>query len=387
MTIKQAVILCGGLGTRLGRITKRIPKPLVVVNNLTVLEHIIKNLSRYGITEVLLLCHYKSDLFKKKFHNKFYFNIKIKCIIEKSLLGSSGALLNAKKYLKNNFFFCNGDTLFDINLCDFFLNFGSRRQIALLALKKVKNNKRYDTFLINKGNKLKIDVSKKSKFIHSGMCIFSKKIIKLLDKRGSLEKKIFTKLIYKKQLFGKVYSNDFIDMGTLKDLKKLPQFLRKIGYKPALFLDRDGVINKDSGYVFKKNEIIWRNNIFKYVKKFNDKNFYVFVITNQSGIGRGYYSENDVKKLHIYMNEKFIENGAHIDEFFYAPYFKDSKKKIYTKNKNLRKPNIGMIKLAQKNWNINLSKSILIGDKYSDKQTAILAKIPYKILKFSQKLH
>ena len=105
MTIKQAVILCGGLGTRLGRITKRIPKPLVVVNNLTVLEHIIKNLSRYGITEVLLLCHYKSDLFKKKFHNKFYFNIKIKCIIEKSLLGSSGALLNAKKYLKNNFFF------------------------------------------------------------------------------------------------------------------------------------------------------------------------------------------------------------------------------------------------------------------------------------------
>ena len=87
------------------------------------------------------------------------------------------------------------------------------------------------------------------------------------------------------------------------------------------------------------------------------------------------------------MNEKFIENGAHIDEFFYAPYFKDSKKKIYTKHKNLRKPNIGMIKLAQKNWNINLSKSILIGDKYSDKQTAILAKIPYKILKFSQKLH
>ena len=387
MTIKQAVILCGGLGSRLGRITKRVPKPLVVVNNLTVLEHIIKNLSRYGITEVLLLCHYKSDLFKKRFHNKFYFNIKIKCIIEKSLLGSSGALLNAKKHLKKNFFFCNGDTFFDINLSDFFLNFGSRRQTALLALKKFKNNKRYDTFLINKKNKLKIDVRKKSRFIHSGMCVFSKKIIKLLDKRGSLEKNIFSKLIYKNQLFGKVYSDDFIDMGTLKDLKKLPRFLRKVSYKPALFLDRDGVINKDSGYVFKKNEVIWRNHIFKYVKKYNDNTFSVVVITNQSGIGRGYYSENDVKKLHTYMNKKFIENGAHIDEFFYAPYFKDSKKKIYTKNKNLRKPNIGMIKLAQKNWNINLSKSILIGDKYSDKLTAILAKIPYKILKFGQKLH
>ena len=122
MLIKQAVIVCGGLGSRLGIITKKTPKPLIKVNGKTVIEHIIKNLSRFGISEVLLLCGYKNILFKKKFHNKSFFGIKIKCIIEKKLLGTSGALLNAKKYLKNFFLYCNGDTFFDYNFNNINLN-------------------------------------------------------------------------------------------------------------------------------------------------------------------------------------------------------------------------------------------------------------------------
>ena len=85
MKISQAVILCGGYGKRLGKITLKTPKPLIKVKNLTVIEHIIKNLSRFGINKVLLLCHYKQELFKKKFHKKVYSGIKIKCINEKTI--------------------------------------------------------------------------------------------------------------------------------------------------------------------------------------------------------------------------------------------------------------------------------------------------------------
>ena len=175
-------------------------------------------------------------------------------------------------------------------------------------------------------------------------------------------------------------------MGTIKDLKRLPKFLKRKNFKPALFLDRDGVINKDIGYLYKKKDFVWRKNIINFIKKFNNKNYYVFVITNQSGVGRGYYKKEDVINLHSWINQNLQANGANIDEFFFSPFYKDSKIKKYRKDKIMRKPNIGMIKAAQKKWSIDLKKSLLIGDNLSDKQTAINAGIRYKILKFQSYL-
>lgn len=388
MNVEQAIIVCGGLGSRLGKITKKTPKPLLKVENITVLEHIIKNLSRFGIKEILLLCGYKQELFKKKFNNKIIFGIKIKCVIEKKLLGTSGALYNAKKFLKKTFLFCNADTFFDININDLVNNFFVKKKIiAFIALKQVLHkNKRYDCFKFAKKNFLVFAKKKKFNLVNSGFCIFSNKIIKYLVKEGSLEKDVFPKLINKKLISGKKYNNEFIDMGTIKDLKRLPKFLKRKNFKPALFLDRDGVINKDIGYANQIKDFIWRNNIKKFVKNYNDKNFYVIVITNQSGIGRGYYSEKDMQKLHNWMVYNFREYGANIDDIYYSPYYKYSKNHKFRKDKKLRKPNIGMIELAKKKWNINMKKSIFIGDNLVDKQTAINAGLGFKILKFEDKI-
>ena len=175
-------------------------------------------------------------------------------------------------------------------------------------------------------------------------------------------------------------------MGIYKDLNRLPKFLKKISFKPALFIDRDGVINKDIGYLHKIKDFVWKPNIIKFIKKYNDLNFYIFVITNQSGIGRGYYKEKDVKTLHHWISNKVRLKGGNIDEFFFAPYFKQSKIKKYRQNYKLRKPNIGMIKLAAQNWSINLKKSFLIGDNVIDKQTAKNAGIKCKIISYNQKL-
>jgi len=386
--INQAVILCGGLGLRISKITKYTPKPLIKVNGITVIEHIIKNFARFGINEILLLCGYKSFLFKKKFHNKKLFGVSIKCVSEKKPLGTSGALYQSKKYLKDNFLIANGDTFFDININDLIINFFKKKNALLfLSLKRMKKISRYDVFSIKKKNLL--GYRKNSKFINinSGLGVMNKKILKYLDKKGSLEKKIFPKLIRDKKLFGKIYFNNFIDMGTYEDLEKLPFFLKNMYFKPALFLDRDGVINKDIGYLSKIKDVVWKPRIFEFIKKFNDNNFYIFVITNQSGIGRGYYTEKDLSVLNTWINTKIREKGGNIDEFFFAPYFKYSKKKKYRLNHKLRKPNIGMIRLASKSWSINLKKSLLIGDSQSDLQTAKNAGINYKIIPFNKKLN
>ena len=156
--------------------------------------------------------------------------------------------------------------------------------------------------------------------------------------------------------------------------------------RPAVFLDRDGVINKDIGYVFKKKNFIWRKDIFKFIKKYNKKKYYVFIITNQSGIGRGYYSEKDLNKLHIWMINKFKSKGCKINGIYFSPYYKYSKIKKYRTGLIMRKPNIGMILKAKKDFNIKIEKSFLIGDRVSDKLTAIKSGMKYKILQFNSKL-
>tara|TARA_B110000858_G_C17597094_1_gene378325 strand:+ start:40 stop:543 length:504 start_codon:yes stop_codon:yes gene_type:complete len=140
--------------------------------------------------------------------------------------------------------------------------------------------------------------------------------------------------------------------------------------KPAIFLDRDGVINVDNGYIHKVSDFIWIEGAKKAIRYINSLDYYAIIVTNQSGISRGYYSEESVIKLHSYINKKLKEVGANIDDFFYSPFHPDGIISKYKKNSNLRKPNTGMLELACKKWPIKIENSILIGDSQTDMQCA-----------------
>jgi D-glycero-D-manno-heptose 1,7-bisphosphate phosphatase len=158
--------------------------------------------------------------------------------------------------------------------------------------------------------------------------------------------------------------------GTLKKKKILPE-------QKAIFLDRDGVINYDFGYVYKKEDFVFKKNVIKAIKYLNRKKYFVFIITNQSGIGRGYYTIKDLNKLHLWLKKFLKKRGAYIDEIFYAPYYSKSRFKSYKKDSNLRKPKTGMINRANKKWNINMKESYVIGDSIVDKNLARNAKLKY----------
>ena len=139
--------------------------------------------------------------------------------------------------------------------------------------------------------------------------------------------------------------------------------------RPAVFFDRDGVLNVERGYTYRISDFIWIDGAIEAIKYFNDQNFYVFVVTNQSGISKGIYSEKHVENLHRYMNTELIKHESKIDDFFYSPYHPDYHEK-FPHLSHLRKPNTGMLESAHDKWKFDKSKSFLIGDNYSDLKCA-----------------
>ncbi len=150
--------------------------------------------------------------------------------------------------------------------------------------------------------------------------------------------------------------------------------------KRAIFLDRDGVININHGYVYQQENFDFVDGIFDLVKEANNQNYLVIVITNQAGIARGYYSENDFGLITDWMIDKFSAKGCNIDSVYFSPYHPTHGIGNYLKDDISRKPNPGMILDAAKDFNINLNKSLLIGDKITDIQAGISAGIKKNIL-------
>ena len=365
---KQCLILAGGIGSRLGQITKKVPKPLIKINKNIFLDYLIKNLYRQGIREFIILTWYKNKLFKKNLPIK-YKESKIKIICEKKKLGTSGAIKNAEKYLHKSFFVVNGDTFFDINIRDLELEINNNASDAGVALvKSALYHKQYNYKINNQNIVTQFKLSnQKKKFVSGGIYYFKKKNLTLLQKGYSdIDKNLVYKIFNRKKITAKIFNKNFIDIGTKKSLKKAPKFINKTLNKPCCFLDRDGVINEEKNYVHKVRDFKWRKNIFKAIKLLNDSNFRVIILTNQAGIAKGFYSEKQFHMLNDWMQKQFNLKGCFIDDVYYCPYHPSAKIKKYKKKTNLRKPGNGMIKKAFKDWTINKNKSFMIGDSEKD---------------------
>ncbi len=157
--------------------------------------------------------------------------------------------------------------------------------------------------------------------------------------------------------------------------------IKKLNKKnKALFLDRDGVINEDYGYVYQIQKFCLIENIKILIKEANLSGYKIIIITNQAGIGKNLYTNNDFKKLTKYMKDLFIKDGCYIDAVYHCPYHPTEGIGIYLKDSYDRKPNPGMFLKAQKEFNLDMSKSICIGDKISDLEAGKNALVKTNIL-------
>jgi D-glycero-D-manno-heptose 1,7-bisphosphate phosphatase len=139
----------------------------------------------------------------------------------------------------------------------------------------------------------------------------------------------------------------------------------------AIFFDRDGVLNVDRGFVHRAEDFRWIEGAREAVRLVNDAGLHVIVVTNQSGVARGYYGEEDVRKLHQWMRRDLAAHGAHIDAFYYCPYLDEATVAAYRfVDHPDRKPNPGMILRALSDFSVDAQRAILIGDKASDLEAA-----------------
>ena len=139
---------------------------------------------------------------------------------------------------------------------------------------------------------------------------------------------------------------------------------------PAVFFDRDGTLNVDIHYLHRPEDFLWTPDAPAAIRRLNESGILTVVVTNQSGVARGYYPEADVRRLHDWMNEELKKEGAHIDALFYCPHHMDGRIPEYTKACSCRKPATGMIDAACAEYDIDRQRAVLIGDSESDMECA-----------------
>ena len=375
------VILAGGKGSRIKSLLKKKPKPMAIFNKKPFLEYIIQSYSKYHFKNIFVLAGYKSGEIFSKFENKHYNCTSITCLKEKKPMGTAGALNILKKKRINDFILINGDTFLEVNLNKLVKSCSenSYGSLTLIKNKSYKSNKK----LVSMGIKNnKIIYQKKSNFMNGGVYFFKKKILKLIkNKNTSLEDQLLPGLIKKRKISGLVVKNFFLDIGTPKNFNRAKNLLLKNCTKPAAFLDRDGVINYDTGYVHKIKDFKFRPGVITGLKFLRNKNYYVFIVTNQAGIGRGIYNENQFYELQNNLKEKLQKKDIFFDDINFCPYHPDAKIKKYRKITDLRKPGNLMIKQIENKWHIKRKKSFMIGDKISDKICAAKSKLYFEFAK------
>lgn len=375
------VVLAGGKGSRIKSLLRNRPKPMAIFNKKPFLEYIIQNYSKYYFKNIFILTGYKSDIIYKKFNNKYYNFNHIKCLKELRPMGTAGALSVLKKKNVNDFILINGDTFLDINLNQLIKSCSknSYGSIALVKNDFYKSNKKLSTLALREN---KIIYQDKSNLMNGGIYFFKKKIFKLIkNKNTSLENDILPNLIKNKKISGIKTKNFFLDIGTPENFKKAKKIISKKFIKRAAFLDRDGVINFDKGYVHKIKDFKFRPNVIKGLKFLRNNDYYIFVVTNQAGIGKGIYTEKQFFNLQNYIKQKLQKKDIFFDDINFCPYHPEAKIKKYRKISQLRKPGNLMIKQIRNKWSVKFNESFMIGDQVTDKICAKSSKLYFEYSK------
>jgi D,D-heptose 1,7-bisphosphate phosphatase len=373
-SIKQACILVGGKGTRLGDITRAIPKPLLDMGEgTTFLDLLIEETARQGFNDVVLLAGHLGHLVHARYDGRTFGTARVRVLVEPEPRGTAGALISALGVLEPRFILLNGDSLFDINIRALAAEADADCE-ALIALRYVPEASRYGTVELN-GNRI-VRFREKVRdtgpaLINAGIYVVNASIVnRIRSLPSSIETDIFPVLAAEGSLRGSIRDGYFLDIGLPETLQQSRRELLARRRRPAAFLDRDGVINRDHGYVHRPDQVEWIPGALESVRRLNDLGYRVVVVTNQAGVAHGYYGEGDIVALHDWIQEELAAKGAFIDAFYFCPYHPNARVERFRASHVDRKPNPGMIFRALSDLQIDKNHSFLIGDKASDIECA-----------------
>ena len=380
-TIRQCAVLAGGLGTRLGVLTATTPKPLLPCGDRPFLAWLLRELVRFGVEDVLLLTGHLSARVEAAVADlaaAVPLAVRIGVSVEPSPAGTGGALWHARDRLDERFLLVNGDSLLDGNLSRLLAaaaDDGSGT-VGRLALRAVPDAARYGVAELE-GDRIAAFRERGAPgapgTINAGIYLLDRRVLDDIAPVCSLERDVLPRLAARGALRGTVVDGWFIDIGIPDDLARaqaeLPARLRR----PALFLDRDGVLNQDHGYVGSRERFHWTATAKDAIRAATEAGWHVFVVTNQSGVARGLYDEAAVRDLHAWMADEARRAGGTIDDLRYCPFHPEAVLPEYRRDSDWRKPGPGMILDLIRAWDLDSGTCILVGDQPSDLVAAAAA--------------
>lgn len=391
----KTVIMAGGRGTRISSVASDIPKPMIKIEGMPVLEREIECLKNQGFTDLILTVGHLSNIITEYFGDGSKispvtgkpFGVNIEYYFEKEPLGNAGALFKIKNKLTEDFLLLNGDAVFDIDF-NRFVKY-HREKGGLVTLFTHPNSHPYDSGLIiaNSSGMVNNWLAKEDERpnyyrnrVNAGLHVISPVLLETSfdTQKVDLDRQLLKPLAGTGKMF--VYdSPEYVkDMGTpdryesvCRDFAKGVVQSKNLNVKQkAIFLDRDGTINKYVGFLRNIEDFELINGVSEAIKKINSSGYLAIVVTNQPVIARGEVTFEQLQEIHNKMETLLGKEGAYLDGIFFCPHHPhkgfDGELPELKFDCDCRKPKPGMLYKAAEDFNIDLSQSWMIGDSEND---------------------
>ena len=411
----KVVIMAGGKGTRISSVASDIPKPMIKVEGIPVLEREIECLKNQGFDDIILTVSHLGNIIMDYFGDGSGnspvtgepFGVHIDYYFEEEPLGNAGALFKIKDKLTSDFLLLNADAMFDVDF-NRFVAF-HRKHGGLVTLFTHPNSHPYDSGLIiaNKNGSVEKWLAKEDERpqyyrnrVNAGLHVINPEVLELVGINADSVGKVDVdgkpvKVDLDRQLLkplagtGKMFcydSPEYVkDMGTperyysvCKDCKEGRISAKNLKNKQkAIFLDRDGTINKYVGFLRNINDFELIDGVAEAIRKINESGYLAIVVTNQPVIARGEVSFEELEEIHNKMETLLGKEGAYLDAIYYCPHHPhkgyEGERPELKIDCDCRKPKPGMLLKAAADFNIDLSRSWMVGDGENDIQAGINA--------------
>jgi mannose-1-phosphate guanylyltransferase / phosphomannomutase len=387
MLDEQVIILAGGQGKRLGEHARTIPKPMVTIGGRPNLEHQVMLAKRHGFRSVLFLVSHLADRIEAHFGNGRRFGMEISYCVEDPPLGTAGALRHADALLRDRFLVLYGDVFIECDVAPLWADHANSRPFATLVVHP--NDHPYDSDLVEADEegwisaihpKPRPENQYLPNMVNAGVAVIERKILALIPPGQHLDlaSDIFPMLARDHRLRAYRSAEYFKDFGTPDRLThvrsdfeagKMARLSRR-RRRPAVFLDRDGVINKEVSHLSDPAQMELIPGAAKAIRRLNEAGFLVIVVTNQPVVARGECAPGTLRLIHNKMEALLGRERAWIDALYFCPHHPDKGFAGELPELKIdcicRKPKTGMFEQAVREWNISLPGSYGIGDSRRD---------------------
>lgn len=384
----KVVIIAGGKGTRIASIASEIPKAMIPVCGKPVLEYQVELAKRYGYREFIFVIGHFGEQIRRYFGDGSRWGVSIEYYQETEPLGTAGALAYLQDRLTGDFFVFYGDTVMDFDMEVMLAQHKGHRADATLFIHP--NDHPSDSDLVVLGtsgyvtrfyNKPHPEGLVTRNIVNAALFIFTPIILQQIECgiKSHIEKDLLPRCLDRGlKLYGYVSAEYIRDMGTPERYRSVCQDvicgkvarLNRRYPRPAIFLDRDGVVNEEVGLLHSPDQLRLIPGVAEAIRHINKSDYLAIIVTNQPVIARNLCSVAELDAIHAELETLLGREGAYVNGIYYCPHHPDKgypeERPEYKIDCECRKPKPGLLLQAAKEWNVDLRLSYMIGDRGSD---------------------